>query len=227
MKKIITFVLVIAISCSFTINAIAVNKQAETHVFSEIVDGQKIEIIYYLDEEGRPYIIENGEKHFVLLPLEENIVADEELVSELNSFIDQQNTEKARVAPPTSFVDISDTVDSAHLISKSYQKYMDLENNTSVYTNYLKINSSLQRLHVKTPNLKKKLLSGSKIKITIYLYDTTDNNWYNYTYEDNYTGSGKYYIIFPSIHRYVRVKAAKSSSGVKNFTMDLHTWATA
>ncbi len=182
---------------------------------------------YNLDSDGNPYAFIDGEKVPLLLPLAQFKVTDNKLINELNQGLNLGTSNMARSSAPSSYVDISATVDSLQLISKSYNKYVDLEKNSSVTTSNLKVNLKLVRLNVATTDMKKSLLSGNKVKITLYFYSYLEDLWYNYTYTENFTGTGKNYIFSPSYTPYIKAKAQKSSSGVKNFNLHMHTYATA
>lgn len=184
---------------------------------------------YNLDSDGNPYSFIDGEKVDLLLPLSKFKVTDSNLVNELNKSINitSDTSNMARAAVPTKYVDISATIDSEGLISKLYKKYVDLEANSSVTTDVLKINPSLVRINVTTADLNKKLLSGSKIKLTLYFYNYLEESWYSNTYTNNYTGTGKNYIFYPSTTPFIKAKVQKSSSGVKNFNLYMNTYASA
>ena len=210
------FVLLLA----FPINAFAVSTQKESKKFS-YSDGYS-DYEYYLDETGKPYIEENGQRVYLLLPLNQFEVTDEAELVALNTFNPDNR------AAPTNYIDLRDTVpETGNLQSISYQTFVNLDKYASVTTNVLRVNASLSRLRIKTLNMDKSLLSGKKVKIKLYFYSYIEDKWYTSTYEDDYTGAGKNYAFSPSVTPYIKANVSKSSSGVKSFDLVMFTFATA
>lgn len=222
MKNFLALVTSIIICFLLSVNVFAQTKAQTGPVY--VFEQSETRIEYYLDSNGHPYQIENGKKVYLLLPLEENKITDKNIIMELNSLIKQQGNMRAA---PTSYVDISGTVDSTQLISQSYYSYMDLETYYSITTPVLKLNSKLVKFNIKTINMRKSLFSPNTIMVTISFYDTSTDTWYWSTYEDDYTGAGEDYTFPPNLVRFARCVVTQVESGVKSFDFYAHTRATA
>lgn len=222
MKKFLALVTSIIICFLLSVNVFAQTKMQMGPVY--VFEQSQTPIEYYLDSNGNPYQVENGKKIHLLLPLEENEITDKKTIQELNSLFEEQNAVRSA---PTSYVDISGTVDSAQLISQSYHSFMDLETYYSITTPVLKLNSKLVKFNVKTTNMRKSLFSPNTIMVTISFYNTASDTWHWSTYENDYTGAGEDYTFPPDLVRFARCVVTQVESGVKSFDFYVHTHATA
>lgn len=79
--------------CGLAIPAMALNVKEQPNYY-RTADGENI--VYYLDNDGIPYIYENGKKETVLLPLEQFRITDPEECARLDAeFEAQKNISKA------------------------------------------------------------------------------------------------------------------------------------
>lgn len=78
-KTIVIFIIVVSLLIGGVITVSAIPKKY-TYVDT---NGETIE--YYIDNENHTYIIENGEKVYIALPLEQYKITDENILRELNS----------------------------------------------------------------------------------------------------------------------------------------------
>lgn len=223
MKKIVAIFIVITILC-MPISCFA-SETNQQYVYSN----GDLKVRYYLDDEGRPYCYENNKVVYMLLPVGTHRLSVEES-NALNSLIDDNETLSDAVTcsnAPTSWYDMSAFANGTKLKSVKYTTFVNFDLMSKVVTPPLKVNSKLVNLNIVSANMDKKLFSGKKITIKIELYDKVDDVWEAFTYTDNYTGEGVNYIFYPSVVPYVRLTITKSSSGVKNFDLEVHTWGTA
>lgn len=221
MKK-ITAVLISIVFLCMPFSCFA-NNATEQFIYSN----GELEVHYYLDDQGRPYCYENGEIVYMLLLTETNRLPEEES-DYLNSLIEgyEEVNEMARAAP-TSWYDMSSLLDGVNPKSVTYETFVNFDLMSQVVTPPLKVNSHLVNLNIVSANMEKKLFSGKLITVKIEFYDKINDAWGSVTYTDNYTGEGKNYIFSPSVMPFVRITTTKSSSGVKNFDLQVLTWGTA
>lgn len=203
----------------FAVYALNDDGELYTYTFSNGITVQ-----YYLDDNGNPYSYVNGELQYMLLPLEHLKITDRERTNELNIKIGKtsQSGVAAYSNPPTSYYDLSGRASSTK--SVTYTKFVDLEVFSKVITPPLKLNSLFGRMNVTTVNLKKKLFSGKKVKLILEYYSNADGSWYNEVYEKDFTGAGQDFIVYPEAFPFARLTVSKSSSGIKNFTLQVYTW---
>ena len=77
-KTVVIFIIVVSLLIGGIITVSAIPKKY-TYVDT---NGETIE--YYIDSEDNEYIIENGKKVYIALPLEKNKITDENILRELN-----------------------------------------------------------------------------------------------------------------------------------------------
>ena len=77
-KIVVIFIIVVSLLIGGIITVSAIPKKY-TYVDT---NGETIE--YYIDSENNEYIIENGKKVYIALPLEKNKITDENILRELN-----------------------------------------------------------------------------------------------------------------------------------------------
>lgn len=155
---------------------------------------------YHIDEEGNPYIIENGEVLYVFIPSESNKVTDPVILEELNMlFSETQNRDN----PPANYTDISygSPATSSPVYSMSGVDF----NSGTVWSAYLKYNTAHATLRIKTSNHSKKhFYSSVKIDFTAYFFDMVDYSWHSATYSNkDCSGPNGFGILVPfSIDQY-------------------------
>lgn len=224
MKKIISVVLAFTVLSTFMLPCYTVyasNNDGELYTYT--FSSGKI-VRYYLDDDGNPYSYVNGEIQYMLLPLEKFKITDRERVKELNSQIanDIQDGISAYSNVPSSWYDMSGTVSATK--SVTYTTFVNFDLMSKVVTPPLKVHSVFANLNIVTANMEKKLFSGKKVTIMIEFYVKDWDSWYSVTYEEDFTGEGHNYSFSPSETPYIRMTVSKSSSGVKNFDLEVLTW---
>lgn len=220
MKKLISIVLAFAVLSTFVLpcfTASAWNDDGELYTYTF---GNGTTVQYYLDDKGNPYSYVNGKMQYMLLPLEEFKITDQKRINELNAQIG--NGISVYSNAPSSWYDMSGTVSATK--SVKYTTFVNFDLMSKVVTPPLKVHSVFGNLNIVTANMEKKLLSGKKVKIVIDFYDRYEDSWYSMTREENFTGEGKNYLFSPSVTPYIRMTVSKSSSGVKNFDLEVLTW---
>ena len=101
------------------------------------------EINYYLDENGMPYNYRNGEKIYLIIPIEGCIITEEELIKELNEKLEDVKSSQNQItrAAPTNYYSLRQY--DASVTSNVYTKAMNLAQGNGV-TTYLYKHSSHQ-----------------------------------------------------------------------------------
>ena len=217
MKRILSLFVAFAMLIQISVTVFASKGSENIYEYND----NTMSFLYFIDNEGRPYICnDSSEIQYALVPLDTAIVTDKDLIDELNNSIPKLPERSV----PSSYYDMR-AVTGNGLRSISYTTFVNFELMSTVTTPALRVNTSFSCIKVRTDNMVKTLLSGKKIKLTIYFYSLPNDNWYNYTYEANYTGNGLNYTFSPSVTPYIKYKIQKSSSGVKNFDFVTYTFA--
>lgn len=223
MKKFLSLTLVVLLIVTFSFNSVALSTGTDGEEYSyTFSDG--ITVLYYLDDSGNPYTYANGEKQYMLLPLEHLRITEQERVDELNSQIGNNSPNGITVYsnPPTNYYDLSGRESPTR--SVMYTQFVDLEVFSKGITPPLKLNSLFGKMNVTTANLKKKIFSGKIVKLILEYYSNADGSWYSEVYEMDFTGKGQEFIVYPEAFPFARLTVSKSSSGIKNFTLQVYTW---
>lgn len=215
MKKIISIFMVVIILLSLPLISYGGN-YIEQRTY---VDEEGRTIAYYIDQENIPYQIADGQKIYIVLPLEEYEVKDEAVIYELNSNLpNKQNV--ATCSAPTSYYDLSSGEASAN--SRSYTEYAALNGN-SFMTSVFKYNKSHIAVVVKTSSHKPVLCTDKNINIIYYYYRETADKWYAYTFMDkNCTGAGFRFQHSPQIAPYGQLKISAHST-LTSCTLEVFT----
>lgn len=184
MKKTLSIILSIVFVFALPLQTFALIDEAYTYTLE---DGTIIN--YYLDEDGLPYIIENGEEVYIGLPLPQFEIKDEKVLDELNMEIQNINDDKVVRTTPTNYFEL--TVDSdLPTQSIAYSNRYSFTNHTINYTPVFKMNGNHKTIRFRTDNVEKPLLGSKKVSFIIQIYSTTEKKWYAYTYTDQLcTGS--------------------------------------
>ena len=186
MTKILKKALIVLFITTLVINGIipAFAEQKE-YVFT---DSNGETIYYYIDDEDNPYIIENGEKVFIALPLERYRITDENILSELNA---EMNTRGA----PTNYVTL--TVPAGSQTSTTYSNSYNFANYTTHNTPIFKMSTSHSKIRFRTTNLVKPLLGSSKVSFVYRYYSTSNDAWYQVSYNNKTcTGATGFAILY-------------------------------
>lgn len=178
----------------------------------EFPDGRTVE--YYLDDSMNPYDMINGEKIYLVLPLEHMIVTDPEILSQLNKEIpeDIQTLESmfamSAYAEPTNYVDLTGGTSA---ISNKYSQIMYLHDSSLFETPVFKFNRSHTRLIYQTGSMSPASLK--RINLIVYLYDMYADNWSAVMYDNiDCTGVGGRFQFSPSITPYGRFMIGKADN---------------
>lgn len=174
MKKILSIfmstIMIVLTITQFSIFASA--KEQYTYIKD---DGTKIE--YFLDENGMPYNYRNGEKIYLLIPIEGCIITDEALIKELNEKLEDVKNSQNQItrAAPTNYYSLRQKDPS--VASNVYVKAMNLAQGNGV-TTYLYKHSSHPVARVRTADLTKpNVLASKKVTITLHAYVESSGVW--------------------------------------------------
>lgn len=187
----------------------------------QYVDANENVIEYYVDDEMHPYIMEEGEKKYILLPLEEFKVSDSKIIEELNQI--RRGALMGTRSIPTNFVDLS--TGEAELASNEYRMDISFENEVLVQTSVLKYNTAHSVLRIKTTNIEKEsIFAGNTISFTIYYYYEAFDEWYADVYNgvDCTAALGQGFAFTPSTYTYGRFVIRKDSA-IKSLTVNIWT----
>ncbi len=162
-KKIISFALIcIFVFGCFPLTAFA-SEQNKVHTFTS-ANGETVE--YYIDSEGNPYYIQNGEKIYLMLPVNSKAVTDEALLSKLNT---------VRTAPTSYYSLMQKNVSET---SNVYTQYMTLENGGN-RTATLKKYTAHSIIRIRTADLgKPSVFSSKKVNIILMSYLEPSDQWF-------------------------------------------------
>ena len=178
MKKTLSIILSIVFVFALPLQTFALIDEAYTYTLE---DGTIIN--YYLDEDGLPYIIENGEEIYIFLPLPQFKITDEEVLSELNAEIQNINNDLMVRAVPTNYFEL--TVDSdVPTKSIAYSKRYSFANHTTHVMPIFKMNGHHAKIRFRTDDLEKPLLGSRKVSFVVQLYSVAEDDWYNFQYFD-------------------------------------------
>lgn len=181
-KKIISFALIciFAFGC-FPLTAFA-SDQNEVHTFTS-ANGETVE--YYVDAEGHEYVYQNGEKRYVLLPLEKYRVTDEATIALANSSYQSTVTTSASPIYSTNGYVIISTLFNSTIYFPATTGYLPFPANADC----LRLNTSKH-----TP-----WYVSNKLHVHIYVISRDDGSIYDYHYFDQnctitqaYTLSGRF-----------------------------------
>ena len=174
MKKILSIfmstIMIVLTITQFSIFASA--KEQYTYIKD---DGTKIE--YFLDENGMPYNYRNGEKIYLLIPIEGCIITDEALIKELNEKLEDVKNSQNQItrAAPTNYYSLRQKDPS--VASNVYVKAMNLAQGNGV-TTYLYKHSSHPVTRVRTADLTKpNIFASKKVTITLHAYVESSGVW--------------------------------------------------
>lgn len=175
------------------------------------VNGNEV-IEYFLDENDMPYVIREGNKMPIALPLEHLRVTEEVVLSQLNTMT--QST-SSRAFTPSSYFDMTNggTYTETMYLSDAYQN-----------TSYIRINQSHPVIRICTKNeVKNTIFTGKKISYVVYYYCEGLDAWYNYTVNDCNvsTAYGGALDIGRGIYSYIYYSVKKSSD---LYSADICIW---
>lgn len=201
MKNFISVILSIILLASFVTPCFAAtNTQGQSYVFT-FPDGTTVE--YYLDDNLMPYIIENGKKAAVILPLPHLKVTDPDLLSKLNS--ESYTNSNARLTPTEVYcLTIGDAIES-----NKYTESVTFSSSQSYFSPKFLLDKRHSAMRIKTSNVDKdSFWSGCSISFKFYYSTSKNGTWYYYTHEDiPCTGSnGAGIPIIPTAYEYGRIE---------------------
>lgn len=169
MKRIISFIMSIALLACFTCNAYATSCDETLYTYKTINDE---EVTYFLDEQGNPYTVENGQRLYLALALPSLKVTDDEIVAKLNEELYAKSVLRSPI--PTNTVHLGN--------SPAYSMFCDFSNGSAYRTPIFDFDMSYPVINIKTTDIVKPLLAGKKVDIIYFYYSTIDNTWYNVKY---------------------------------------------
>lgn len=184
--------------------------QSQSYVYER--DDEIIE--YYLDENNMPYVIREGSKMPVALPLEHLKVTEAETLAQLSAKMLNSGT---RAFTPNAYYDMTNggTYTETMYLTDSYQN-----------TSYIRINQSHPVIRIRTENeVKNTIFTGKKISYVVYYYCEGLDSWYSYTVNDCNvsTAVGGALDIGRAIYSYVYYGVKKSSD---LYSADVCIWQT-
>ncbi len=211
------FILMALFVSVFHMEIYASENDKQTYIFH---DENGYETEYYIDDDGHAYVDKDGDKLYILLPLERFRVTDEAKIQQLEALRNSNNTQKS---VPSSYVDLS--TGAAGAASPAYAADVSFEEETEFTTAVLKYNKYHSTLRIKIKDVvKNNIFAGNKISYNIYYYYEAFDEWYVDSYTDvNCSGtSGVGYDFTPSTMTYGLFDIYKSSD-LKSFTVNIWT----
>lgn len=227
-KKIIkrTFSIIIALVLILQCLQISVFAAEIEKVYTfEASNGETVE--YCLDYIGQPFQNINGEKIYILLPLDSLKITDEKEIAILNKSIEnsEQTSFCYNVQPnsaPSTYFDLTTLPITQN--SRAYTQFMTFEAGNSFDTRVLKVHPNHPKVRIKTANLEKqKLFDNKKVIVKIKYYDEESKSWYELhkSGKIDCTHADGYPFTKLSIINYLRVTMMKADSVV---WFDLNIW---
>lgn len=217
MKKILSGVMAITMILLLSIPVYATdNKESHTYVKP---DGT--EIIYYLNDEGYPYVIKGNEEVPVALPLKHLEVKDSAILEKLNKERLLMNTRGA----PTTYFNLYASSPSNNSIK--YTQGISFASSTIHTTQFLKMYAQHEGLSIRTANVNKTgVFPSVKITLIWYYYNELLNTWYSRQISNvNCTSSvGTRIQHEPSINTFCYFDVLKGSSDIVSCTLEI--WST-
>lgn len=152
-----------------------------TYVFID-ANGEKIH--YYLDDEGYPYCIRNGEKVYLALPLSHLKITDQDIIDELNTAVEvvelkesesKSNTISQR-SVPTNYYELrlkSNPLESSY----AYSNYYSFDNYTTHNTPVFKMSTKHALIRFRSKDIEKPLFGSKKISFVFRYYHKTLDEW--------------------------------------------------
>lgn len=207
-KKLLTFTTSMLLAFSLLISFVPLTyANGATCVF---VDSNGNEIKYYMDEDGLPYNMKNGEKIYLALPLEQFKITDPELIAELDATINEETTLTSR-ALPTDIYNLTLKSDPL-LSSNAYTHYCSFLNTDRFETPSFKMSSKHSVIRLQTDDIEKPFLGSSKVNFVYRFWYVSTGEWSAITYKDvkctsslgfpiqylSETSYSKYFLILPS-----------------------------
>lgn len=202
MKKLISIVLAFAVLSTFVLPCFAVsalNNDGELYTYID-TDGKLYD--YYLDEDGNAYNYVDGEKIYMLLPLPQYRITDEETLAELNEDFSMR-TRGTSMPEPTEYFDISNV--NGLEGSPAYVKDVSFDNFQTFTTPWIKISSKHNFIRFRTTKVRPILCLNKKVYIAVRIYDTTTKEWSQFVYKSiDCTGTNGQPFQYVSSQRYCK-----------------------
>ena len=175
--KVLISLLLLAICVSrgfiVSVHATASSGNNSSESYTIIINNKTIE--YYLDENNMPYVLQNGERMPVALPLEHMQVTDESVLIKLNMQREYKVVNN-RSFNPSNYFDMTNggTYTDTFYLTNYYQD-----------TPFIRINMSHHIIRIRTSNeVKNTIFTGKKISYIVYYYFEPTDHWYNYVVND-------------------------------------------
>lgn len=207
------FICINSVFCASTSVCAAETQTAFPESYIYELNNQVIE--YYLDEDDMPYVIRNGIRVPIALPLEHMLVTDKETRANLNLLNNNSSFNYSAFSIPSSYFDMRN--------GGTYTETISLSNSYS-YTSYIRINQSRPIIRIRTSNeIKNSFFTGKKISYVVYYYFEATDSWYSYTVNDCNVSNdiGGALDIGSGIYSYVYYGVKKSSDLSQ---VDVHIW---
>ena len=217
MKNFISIILSIILLASFVTPCFAAtNAQGQSYVFT-FPDGTTVE--YYLDDNLMPYIIENGKKTAVILPLPHLKVTDPDLLNKLNS--ESYTNSNARLTPTEVYcLTIGDDYKS-----NVYTESVSFSSSQSYMSPKFLLDARHAGFRIRTSNVDKvSFLKGCSISFNFYFSTSKNGTWYHRTMEDfvctGFNGEG--FQCYPSTYPYARIEIFEANN-INSCTLQVWT----
>lgn len=166
--------MVFAILSTFVLPCFAVSVLNDDGELYTYIDSDGKAYDYYLDEDGNAYNYVDGEKVYILLPLPQYKITDEELLAELNEDFSMR-TRGTSMPEPTNYYDISNV--NGLEGSPAYVKDVSFDNYQTFTTPWIKISSKHNFIRFRTTKIKPFYCINRKVYVVVRTYDTTSKEW--------------------------------------------------
>lgn len=172
MKKTLSLLLSTIIIILFVApSAAATYENTQQYEFT-FPDGQTIS--YYLDNNGMPYEVVNGERVFIALPLTHLELTDDAVISELNAQLKGTKSSAIRSIPTNCYPLTNGNANKSNV----YSSNVSFDNVQTVYTPIFKLDTRHNSMRIRSTNIVKPLLGSSKIAFLYMYYSVENDRWY-------------------------------------------------
>lgn len=169
------------------------------------------DITYYLDENGYPYQINEGERIPVAVPLENMRVTDSGILAYLNQGLSDRRNVTTYSWTPAEYYDLANgNYVRDYILTENYK-----------YTDILKVRPTDNQIAIQTSDYSP-FYAGHLISYVLYFYSEGENAWYNYVVNDVACSIWRpLNIISGQLYPYAYYAVKKSSSNLSGVTVSV------
>lgn len=179
-KQLICITLIVIMSSSFSTTCFAhIQKNGQMYTFT-FKSGKTVN--YYLDENNMPYLIENGNKVPIALPLEHLKISSSDLTdSTISSYYTTSTPIEIHREPPNNTFSLKNGSETK---SNVYSANASFSNSIPFYSRDFELEKKHNAMRVKTTNIKKPLLGSNYISFVYRYYEVYSKQRYSINVND-------------------------------------------